>query len=114
MWDLIERVVIGVLLIWVCLSGYQMIIFEEHVYDCSNMVADQEQFFNGLGIDTKIGFRKPTENSYGHVWLIFHDIPFESTDLMLGFDVWNYIPEQTFDNTSELVKYYPEYKNEFT
>ena len=113
MWGLVEKAVIGILLIWVCLSAHQMVIYEEGVYDCSNMVTDQERFFNQFSIDPRIGFKKPTENSYGHVWLIFCGVPFESTDLMLGFDFWNYVPEQTFDNTTELVKCYPEYKNEF-
>ena len=108
----VEKAIIGVLLIWVCLSVHQIIIYEEDVYDCSNMVADQEQFFNRYGIDTKIGIRYATEDRYAHVWLILpFNIPFECT--VLSIQPFNRTPDAVFDSIEELVLAHPDTKDEF-
>ena len=113
MWGLVEKVVIGVVLIWVCLSVHQIVIYEEDVYDCSNMVADQEEFFNRIGIDTKVGIRYATEDRYAHAWLILpFNIPFESTVLFI--DPFKPEPDIIFDSVMELVIAHPEAKDEFT
>lgn len=112
MWDLVEKAVIGILLIWVCLSVHQIIIYEENVYDCSNMVADQEIFFNAIGVDTKIGMRYKTENKDAHVWLILpFDIPFECTNLCI--DPFNRKPDKVFESVEEIVNLYPSAKDNF-
>lgn len=112
MWGLIEKVVIGILFIWVCLSIHQTSLYEEDVYDCSNMVADQEQFFNRIGIDTEIGIRYKTDDQYAHVWLILpFDIPFECT--MLSIQPF-YKPDAVFDSVEDLIRYHPDTKGEFT
>ena len=108
----IEKVIIGILLIWVCLATHQVIIYEEHVYDCSNMVVDQEQFFSGLGIDTQIGVRYETKEKCGHVWLILpFGIPFECT--ILSVQPFYHKPDEVFDSVEELVSIYPDSKDEF-
>ena len=112
MWDWVEKVVIGILLIWVCLAVHQVIIYEEHVYDCSNMVADQEQFFSGLGIDTQIGVHYQTDEKCGHVWLILpFNIPFECTALCV--QPFNHNPDDVFDSVDQLINLHPEYKPDF-
>ena len=113
MWDLVEKAVIGILLIWVCLAVHQVIIYEVNVYDCSNMVADQELFFNYIGIDTQIGLQHRTEDEAGHVWLILpHDIPFECT--ILCVTPFNHKPDEVFDSVEELISIYPNAKNDYT
>jgi len=113
MWIQIEKIIIGVLLVWVCLSVHQISIYEENVYDCSNMVADQEQFFNGMGINTQIGVRYQTEEKCGHVWLILpFNIPFECT--ILWIQPFFHQPDEVFDSVNELVTIHPETKNDFT
>lgn len=110
--DCVEKVVIGILLIWVCLVVHQIIIYEEHVYDCSNMVVDQEQFFDKCGIETQIGVRYRTENRHAHVWLILpFDIPFECTILLI--QPFNHNPDAVFDSVEELVFAHPDTKDEF-
>lgn len=112
MWDWAEKVVIGILFIWVCLAVHQIVIYEEHVYDCSNMVADQEQFFNRIGIDTEIGIRYKTGDQYAHVWLILpFDIPFECTMLLIQP---SYNPDAVFDSVEDLIRCHPDTKCEFT
>ena len=112
MWDLVEKTVIGILLIWVCLSVHQIVIYEDGVYDCSNMVADQEQFFSGLGIDTQIGVQYQTEKKCGHVWLILpFGIPFECTSLCI--QPFNRNPDDVFDSVDQLICLYPEYEPDF-
>ena len=113
MCNLAEKAIIGVLFIWVCLSVHQIIIYEENVYDCSNMVADQEQFFNRCGIDTKIGIRYATEDRYAHVWLILpFNIPFECTVLLI--QPFSRNADAIFDSIEELVLAHPDTKDEFT
>ena len=113
MLGLVEKAVIGILLIWVCMSVHQIIIYEEDVYDCSNMVADQEQFFESVGIDTQIGIRYRTEDRYAHVWLILpFNIPFECT--VLSIQPFNRNPDAVFNSIEELVLAHPDTKDEFT
>lgn len=112
MWGLVEKAVIGILLIWVCLAVHQIIIYEEGVYDCSNMVADQELFFDSFGIDTKIGMQYRTEDEAGHVWLILpYGIPFECTILCVV--PFNHKPDEVFKSVDELVSIYPYAKDDF-
>ena len=113
MWGLVEKIVIGILLIWVCLSVHQIAIYEEDVYDCSNMVADQEQFFSGLGIDTQVGVRYRTEDRCAHVWLILpFDIPFECT--VLCIQPFDQNPDAVYESVKELIITHPYAEDEFT
>ena len=109
----IGNIITGIILVWVCLAVHQLAIYEEDVYDCSNMVADQEQFFDMIGIDTDVGIRYETEDRYAHAWLILpYDIPFECTILcILPF---GHTPDVIFDNVDELIIAHPEAKSEFT
>lgn len=76
------------------------------------MVADQERFFNSIGIDTKIGMRYATEECYAHAWLILpFNIPFESTIVVI--DPFKSKPDAVFDNIEELVLAHPDTKDEF-
>jgi hypothetical protein len=108
----IEKAIIGILFIWICLSVHQIIIYEENIYDCSNMVADQEQFFNSLGIDTQIGIRYRTEDKYAHVWLILpFGIPFECT--ILSVQPFNHKPDEVFNSVKELITIHPDTRDDF-
>ncbi|MCK5217717.1 MAG: hypothetical protein KAJ93_08005 [Methanosarcinales archaeon] len=107
------KIVVCILLAWVCASVYQLSLYEEDIYDCSNMVADQERFFNDMGIDTKIGIRYATEDRYAHAWLILpFNIPFEST--ILSIDPFKQEPDVVFESIMELVIAHPEAEHEFT
>ena len=112
MWGLVEKAVIGILLIWVCLSVHQIVIYEDGVYDCSNMVVDQERFFESVGIDTKIGVRYGREDKAGHVWLILpYNISFECTILFV--DIYNNEPDEVFDSVEQFVYLHPNAKDDF-
>ena len=76
------------------------------------MVADQEQFFDAIGVDTKIGMRYQTENKDAHVWLILpYDIPFECTNLCIA--PFNHKPDNVFESVSEIIYLYPDAKENF-
>jgi len=110
MWKL--PYVLFLVIMWSILSLHQISIYELDVYDCSNMVADQEVFFNDLGIDTKIGVRYPIEGKHGHVWLILpFNIPFECTVLMPKFLGGK--SDETFESINELIEVHPEYRSDF-
>lgn len=112
MLPLIEKAIIGILFIWVCLSVHQIIIYEENIYDCSNMVADQEQFFSNLGINTQIGVRYGRNDNPGHVWLILpYNISFECTILFI--DIYNNKPDEVFDSVEQFVYLHPNAKDDF-
>lgn len=101
-----------VFIMWLVLSIHQIIIYEDGVYDCSNMVTDQERIFTSLNIDTQIGVRYPTENKCGHVWLILpFNIPFECTSLSIN--PFNTKPDKTFDDVDHLISTHPECKKDF-
>ena len=105
--------VVCILLLLVCAPVYQLSLYEANIYDCSNMVADQERFFNNIGIDTKIGMRYATEDRYAHVWLILpFNIPFECTVLLI--QPFNCNPDAVFDSIEELVRTHPDTRDEFT
>ena len=108
-----SKIILGILFIWVGLSAHQIIIYERGVYDCSNMVVDQEQFFDNIGVDTKIGMRYGVDGKASHVWLIFpFDIPFEC--IILFVNPFNYEPDRVFNSVEELISIHPHLKYEFT
>ena len=107
----ISSLIVLIFMIWLTLSVHQLIIYEDGVYDCSNMVGDQERIFNSLNIDTHVGVRYPTEDKCGHVWLILpFNVPFDCTSLSIN--PFNQ-PDDVFDSVSELIFVYPECENDF-
>lgn len=99
--------------ITICL--FQVFMYSENVYDCSNMVNEQEDLFNNLGIKTSIGF----DNE--HVWLFLHfneyKIPFESTTFVPMIHPFKYNeymnPVEEWDNVDNMTKNCPERKYDF-
>lgn len=108
----LSNVFIILFVMWLVLAIHQLIIYDEGTYDCSNMVTDQEHFFDCLNIETKVGVRYQTEDNCGHVWLILpFNIPFECTTLSI--QPFNHKPDKIFDSVSELISAHPECRDDF-
>lgn len=64
--------------------------FEEGVYDCSNMLADQAMICDNLGIEYDVAYSKlgVHNDKCSHVWLILelwdHDIHWECTSIRIN------------------------------
>lgn len=85
-----------------------IIVYEEDVYDCSNMVADQYIIFNKLGIHTHIAI----SHEHHHTWIILPmNIQWETTGLIPYVP---YTPDEVWCNMTELRYsdsfYYDEFK----
>ena len=77
-------IIILILTLQLIITTYQVIRYEENVYDCSDMSEDCEEIFESIGLRTwmVLGERY---NGSSHVWLMIETpivcIPFESTCL---------------------------------
>ena len=94
----IVSIIIIICAIQASLTLYQASRYVRHVYDCTDMSKDCEEFFEYLGIRTQViyGDKLPDE-LVGHCWLRLHtnigEFEFESTQLrfMNVSENWNNI-----------------------
>lgn len=54
MGKIINRLICAILLLYIMITCANMCLYEEGVYDCSNMVADQYVVFDGLGLEPNV------------------------------------------------------------